>query len=106
MREGEFPNYKEEDWYKSFVLIVDKFVAERNIKGDTCELNNERKKLLDYIKKKKYILDFIKNEYKRYLKRTFGTASDSLIDKLIIEHYFKEDYYFKITEYKKNKDKI
>ena len=101
VREGEFPNYKEEDWYKSFVLIVDKFVAERNIKGDTCELNNERKKLLDYIKKKKYILDFIKNEYKRYLKRTFGTASDSLIDKLIIEHYFKEDYYFKITEYKK-----
>ena len=49
VREGEFPNYKEEDWYKSFVLIVDKFVAERNIKGDTCELNNERKKLLDYI---------------------------------------------------------
>ena len=102
VKEGEFPNYKEEDWYKSFVLIVEKFVDERNIEVDTYELNNERKKFLDSIKKKESILDFIKNEYKRYLKRTFGTASNSLIDKLIIEHYFKEDYYFKITEYIKN----
>ena len=103
VREGKFSDYKQEEWYKGFVLLVDKFVAERNIKGDTCELNNERKKFLDTIKKKESILNFIKNEYKRYLNRTFGTTSNSLIDKLIIEHYFKEDYYFKITDYAEKK---
>lgn len=103
VEEGKFPNYKEEDWYKRLVSIVDEFVDERNIKVDTYELNNERKNFLDTIKKKESILKFIENEYKSDLKQIFGTASDSLIDKLIIEHYFKEDYYLKITDYTANK---
>ena len=74
----KLPNYPRE-----FIDAYVKFMTIQYIKGTIRES----------------ILDFIKDEYKRYLKRTFGTASELLINHLILEVYRKEDYYFKITDY-------
>lgn len=76
VREGKFIDYKREKWYIDFVSFVKK--------SDISELG--------------FIQD-LKNKYKRDLYRTFGSASDSLINNLILEHYRDENYYFKITDY-------
>ena len=76
VREGKFIDYKREKWYIDFVSFVKKSdITERGFIQD------------------------LKNKYKRDLHRTFGSASDSLINNLILEHYRDKNYYFKITDY-------
>ena len=78
VREGNFPDYKQEEWYKGFELFVNKRVSEWRF------------------------IQNLKNKYKRDLKRTFGSDSELLINHLTLEVYRKENYYLKITDYIEN----